>query len=301
MVSRGPRSVSSNLDELHPPGVPHTLVPFPKFTDLSSDSKRGFVQFWPERDAGECFRFLRALDPIAHARWWVREVVSRTGSLSEYPADCIVRDNLERSISIPSYRQRVLGALDVIPGLEHLREAARMYGYREDSAIGRYVLNSPRINEYATPMSLSEKIGEGWEVLKKIPEQYDPAIFFEHTATHSPFASPERRRAEGEQDAECVRRYLTAYQRFMTSPSVGELFSATIHPRFGDSYYLAMKYCLNNDVSDNFISLLHVSFAWQWVIETRPRGGVSAPQDSRGLFREDVELFSVAVRRYCTP
>jgi hypothetical protein len=106
-------------------------------------------------------------------------------------------------------------------------------------------------------------------------------------------------RAEGEQDAECVRRYLFAYQKFMDSPTVANLFGATVSPHFGDSYCLAMRHCLDAKVSEDFISLLHVTFALQWVKESRAFSTLQPPAGSSGLFPEDAELMASAIQRYC--
>lgn len=299
MISRDPPSCApcQGNARLPPPEV--TPVPFPVFTDSSRDGKRGFVQFWPERDCVGALLFFRAIDPGAHARWWVREILSRTATQREYPKDLHVRDDLEKSISRPDLRKRVLATLSVVPESEHLREAIRHFGYVEDAESGNFVRTTTPVFKYASSVKLSERLGESRETLERIPELYDPEIFFEHPATQSPFSSRERMRAEGEQDAACARLYLSAYRRFMESPNVANIVAATIHPFFGDSYNLAMGYCLKNNVSEDFISLLHVVFAVQWVIESRPLSASIAPAESQGLFREDVELLRGIVRHYC--
>ena len=300
MVSHEPLSAPFSHGSIRVPPIQRGAVPFPKFTENGADGTRGFVQFWPERDCSVSHRFFRALDPYAHARWWLREVVTRTGHQVEYSDNFIARGVLERSITPPCFRSKVMGALEVVPELEHLRGAAHSFGYSEFGAMGTFVrCCAPSACDYASGVSLSERCGKPREALGRIPDLYDPVIFFEHTPTQSPFATTARMRAEGEQDAECVRHYLAAYQRFMDSPNVENLVNATLSPYFGDSYYLAMKWCLTNNVSEDFISLLHVTFSVQWVVGSRPLGGALPPYESRGLFREDVELLGAAVRRYC--
>lgn len=280
MISREQQADGSGLSALYITRVEGLAPPFPVFTDATPDGKRGFVQFWPERDCAPSIEFLRAIDPATHARWWTQDVFSRVGARDQHPAGFILPIEVEGAISHPALKKRVLAALGVVPEPGHLAPVTGGV-------------------EYASSESLNEPLGESRELLPEPPELYDPEIYFEHTPTQSPFASAERQRAEGEQDAGCVRRYLTAYKRFMEVPSVGRLLDATQDPQFGDSYYLAMKWCLKNKVSEDFISLLHVTFAVQWVLQSRPYGSTPSPTGSRGLFREDVELLAGVVRRYC--
>jgi len=211
----------------------------------------------------------------------------------------VIRDDLERSAAHPSLRRKMVDALAVMPDLAELKEAAERLGYVEDPALRCFRRVSIVGRTHASLESLLERRGEGRETIDSIPELYDPRIFFEHPPTQSPFATRERMRMEGVQDAECVRRYLFAYQSLMESPTVAHLYDATVSPHLGASYYLAMRHCLEAGVSDDFISLLHVTFALQWVIDSRPYSESAPPNGSRGLFPEDVDLMASAIQRYC--
>ena len=168
-----------------------------------------------------------------------------------------------------------------------------------------------------------ESLGGGLSVpLIPIPDRFDPRIYRPDIGTHTAYSGSvemwrERMEWEGRSDADSVRRYLEAYNRFIREPSSETLLAATANPSTGtDSYFLGMMYL--RDVFQlgaqavarpgsperaifDLLGLLHVTILTHYAADAAvQRGVVGADEIRRGdmcLWEALADSFAATYRR----
>ncbi|MFA6281139.1 MAG: 4-alpha-glucanotransferase, partial [Candidatus Omnitrophota bacterium] len=226
---------------------------------------------WPHiynqlREEGEAEgRILTSLG-ADFAKWWIYRVLKAR-------ANKIKNKELPTTISGRSIRARELDgrSLSLFTGSipEQFVSELKTYGYRKKKD-NVFVLNKP----YAFPtlqpshfFKANKVVGVIKEPLIPIPNKKNRAIYSPHMGKGQTSYSQQDAMREGLSDAECVIKYLRAYNRLIKMPTAISFFRATIQPNTSTGpFWTTMDYLLKHGISHEFLTLLHVGFYLHWIL-----------------------------------
>ena len=224
--------------------------------------------------------------PNVGPAWWIERCVAQ-----RFGRDLKVGEQIDlKAIDVISsvYKIKIPGDLST----DFIR-VAHHYGL-EYSGDAKF----KRVSESTPPTELEGRL-PGREAIRRLaipeiplPDRCDPRIYRPSIGTHMNCSGTTEQwehlmEWEGRSDADCVLRYLTAYNSFIREPTGARLIEATRNPRTGtDPYFLAMTYIAdvfamprseNEKLSPEqtsiyeLLSLMHAAFMTSFSLEAMQR------------------------------